>query len=367
MADRHDGADVDVAVVGGGVVGLSIAWRAAQAGLSVALHDPEPGRGGATHAAAGMLAPAGEAHPCEEPLLALALASARRWPAFAADLEQAAGTSVGYRTEGTLAVAFDDDDLRALDDLQRVQRALGLECHRLRTRELRAVEPSLSPSIRGGVHVPGDHQVDGRALAGALLAAATRAGVELVRAGVDSVDGVDAARVVVAAGAWSGAVAGMAAPPPVRPVKGQILRLRFDPADPPLTHTVRAVARGRGVYLVPRTSGELVVGATVEDQGFDTTITAGAVHDLLGAAIDVVPEVAELELVETLARSRPGSPDNAPLIGPVDADGRVVLATGHYRNGILLAPVTADVVVELLTTGTIPSVAAPFVPSRFGR
>lgn len=357
----------DVAVVGGGVIGLSIAWRAAQSGLSVELHDPEPATGGATHAAAGMLAPVGEVHFGEEPLLALALASARRWPSFVAGVEQASRASVGYRTEGALAVAFDDDDLRVLDDLHGFQCSLGLDARRLRTRELRGLEPSLSPRIRGGLQIPGDHQVDGRALAVALLVAAERAGVRIVRQGIESVAGLAADRVVVAAGCWSAVLGGLPGAPPVRPVKGQILRLRFDPADPPLTRIVRALADGRSVYLVPRASGELVVGATVEEQGFDTTVTAGAVHDLLRAAIDVVPEVAELEVVEALARLRPGTPDNAPILGPVPGDERVVLATGHYRNGILLAPVTADAIVELLTTGSVPALAAPFAPSRFGR
>jgi glycine oxidase len=227
-----------------------------------------------------------------------------------------------------------------------------------------------------------DHQVDSRLAVQALLAAVERSGVTLVRepvrelsvnghavTGVDTPGGWHACgTAVVAAGSWSADIAGIppAVVPPVRAVKGQILRLQFDPAAAPLQGTVRGLAAGRSVYLVPRSHGELVVGATVEEVGFDTTVTAGAVHDLLRAAIDLVPEVGELELVEATARLRPGTPDNAPLLGPTGLDG-LVLATGHHRNGVLLAPVTAEVIASVVTTGTVPPVAAGFDPGRFQR
>lgn len=371
----------DVAVVGGGVIGLACAWRLARRGASVTVFDPAPGAG-ASHAAAGMLAPVTEVHHGEEPLLALNLASAQLWPAFAAELVEAAGIDIGYRTDGTLAVALDDDDLRSLEELRGFQESLHLPVTRLSSRECRTREPSLSPRVRGGVLAANDHQVDSRLAVQALLATVERSGVTVVRepvsalsvagravTGVDTPGGPHACgTVVVAAGSWSADIAGIppAVVPPVRPVKGQILRLRFDPAAAPLLGTVRGLVAGRSVYLVPRSHGELVVGATVEEVGFDTTVTAGAVHDLLRAAIDLVPEVGELELVEATARLRPGTPDNAPLLGPTGLGG-LVLATGHHRNGVLLAPVTAEVITSVVTTGTVPPTAVGFDPGRFQR
>lgn len=352
----------DVAVVGGGAIGLSCAWRAAQRGLGVTVVDPAPGSG-ASHVAAGMLCPVTEVHYGEEPLLGLALESARRWPAFAAEIEAASGVGTGYRTDGTLAVAFDDDDLRALEELLRFQQSLGLAVERLRSRDCRALEPQLSPRVRGGLLVSGDHQVDNRRLVSALLEACRRSGVTFEARSVERLEDVRADRVVLAAGSWSAALDDV----PVRPVKGQILRLRFDPSDPPLTRNVRGIAEGRSVYLVPRGDGELVVGATVEEQGFDTAVTAGAVHDLLRAATDLVPGVAELELVETIAGLRPGTPDNAPVIGVSPRHPRVVYATGHYRNGILLTPVTAEAVASMLAGEGVPAVVAPFGVERFAR
>jgi len=375
----------DAVVVGGGVIGLGIAWRAALAGMAVTVVDEAPGRG-ASWAAAGMLAPVTEVHYGERPLLSLNLAAAARWPAFAAEVEEASGLPVGYRPGGTLAVARDADDNAALEDLYQFQLRCGLEVERLRSRECRQLEPGLAPSIRGGILAAGDHQVDNRALVEALLVACQRAGVRMVRGRVaelaveaDRVTGVllagggpvpspadgetlAAVVVVLAAGCWSGGLRGLAAEalPPVRPVKGQLLYLR-GPADQPLCS--RNV-RGLEVYVVPRTDGRVVVGATIEEQGFDTTVTAGAVADLLRAALELLPDVAELELAETVVGLRPGSPDNAPMLGPAGPDGLVV-ATGHYRNGILLTPVTADAIAELLATGRAPEMIAPFAPGRF--
>jgi len=363
-------------VVGGGVIGLGIAWRAAQAGLSVTVVDQAPGRG-ASWAAAGMLAPVTEVHYGERALLGLNLAAAARWPGFAAEVEEAAGHPVGYRPAGTLAVARDTDDNASLEDLYQFQLRCGLEVERLRSRECRQLEPGLAPSVRGGILAPGDHQVDNRALVEALLVACERSGVRLVEGRVaelvtdgDRVIGVvlgDGERlaagvVVLAAGCWSGGLGGVAAEAlvPVRPVKGQLLYLR-GPADQPLCH--RNV-RGLEVYVVPRGDGRVVVGATVEEQGFDTRVTAGAVGDLLRAALELLPDVAELELAETVVGLRPGSPDNAPMLGPAGPEGLVV-ATGHYRNGILLTPVTADAIAELLATGRVPDLIAPFAPGRF--
>jgi glycine oxidase len=365
----------DVAVAGGGLIGLATAWRAAQRGLSVTVVDESPGTG-ASAAAAGMLAPVTEAGYREEALLRLGLASVQRWPAFAADVEAASGTPVGLRTAGTLVVGFDEDDVRELTALHAFQIELGLAAERLTPRESRRREPSLTPRVRGGLLVAGDHSVDGRALHAALLRAAEDTGVRLVRdrvtalrvdggraAGLETAGGasVVAGSVVLALGAHSGRLPGVP-PLPVRPVKGQILRLAG--ATDLLEGTVRALVRGRQVYLVPYAGDRLIVGATTEDRGFDPTVTAGGVHDLLHDAIDVVPGISELELVETLARWRPGTPDNAPLLGPGPLPG-LVLATGHHRNGVLLTPVTAEVTAELLATGTVPELAAPFTADRF--
>lgn len=358
-------APPDVVVVGGGAVGLASAWYAAKRDARVTVLDPHPGEG-ASYAAAGLLCPVTEAHYGEEPLLALTLESSRRWATFASELYEAAGLDVFYRRDGTLAVAFGDDDLRELEELFAFQESLGLPVERLRASECRELEPSLSPRVRGGVVVDGDHQVDNRALVRALQAACTRAGVNLERREVASLASDEAlgraGSVVVAAGCWSAALAPEL---PVRPVKGQILRLRFDPPATPLVHNVRGIAEGRPVYLAPRTHGELVVGATVEEKGFDTTVTAGAVFDLLGVATRLVPDVRELTMVEALAGLRPGTPDNAPIIGRSPLDPRVVYATGHYRNGILLTPVTADAVAALACGEKAPSVVAPFGIERF--
>jgi glycine oxidase len=372
-----------VVVVGGGLIGLAIAWRAAERGLSVTVVDPDPATG-ASRAAAGMLAPVTELHYGEEALLRLNIAAAGRYPSFVAELEERSGHEVGYRTEGTLAVALDADDRAALADLHAFQRRLGLSVEALTGRECRRLEPMLAPSVRGGLLVESDHSVDNRRLAAALLTAVSRCGVPVVRqpaagvlvtddraTGVRLGDGTMLAAdvVVLAAGCWTGALGGLPddVVPPVRPVKGQILRLRVPAALRPfLTHTARGTVRGSPVYLVPRSDGEVVVGATVEEQGFDTRVTAGAVYELLRDAHELVPGISELELAETRAGLRPGSPDNAPLIGPTALPG-LVLASGHYRNGVLLAPITADAVTAVLVEGALPELVQPFSPDRFAR
>ncbi|UQX00776.1 glycine oxidase ThiO [Streptomyces sp. RerS4] len=375
-------AGSDVLVIGGGIIGLVTAWRAARRGLRVALADPDPG-GGAARVAAGMLAAVTELHYGEETLLGLNVASAERYPRFAAELVEASGgMDLGYRACGTLAVALDADDRLHLRELHALQRRCGLESEWLTGRECRRLEPMLAPGVRGGLRVDGDHQVDPRRLAAALLAACERTGVTVHRAravrlltGADRAVGAEledgtalpADQVVLAAGSLSSRLAGV--PPevavPVRPVKGQVLRLSVPAAYAPfLSRTVRAVVRGSHVYLVPRENGELVVGATSEELGWDTTVTAGGVYELLRDAHELVPGITELPLTETRAGLRPGSPDNAPLIGPTDLPG-LHLATGHYRNGVLLTPLTGDVMAELLTTGVVPEIARPFSPRRF--
>lgn len=370
--------------MGGGIIGLVTAWRTAQRGLSVAVVDPEPG-GGAAQVAAGMLAAVTELHHGEQTLLALNLESARRYPDFAAELAEASDRGVGdlgYRACGTLAVALDSDDRAHLRELHALQCRSGLESQWLSGRECRRLEPMLAPGVRGGLRVDGDHQVDPRRLAAALLVACERAGVIFHRGwakrlsvvrdragGVVLGDGTElhADQVVLAAGSLSGRLAGVPDDvlPPVRPVKGQVLRLTVPKAYAPfLSRTVRAVVRGGALYLVPRENGELVVGATSEELGWDTTVTAGGVYELLRDAHELVPGITELPLTETRAGLRPGSPDNAPLLGPTRLPG-LQLATGHYRNGVLLTPLTGDVMAHSLATGELPDEARPFTPRRF--
>jgi glycine oxidase len=372
----------DVLVVGGGIIGLVTAWRAAQRGFSTAVVDPEPG-GGAAQVAAGMLAAVTELHYGEQTLLALNLASAHRYPDFAAELTELTGLDLGYRRCGTLAVALDADDRAHLRELHALQHQSGLDSEWLSGRECRRLEPMLAPGVRGGLRVDGDHQVDPRRLAGALVAACERAGVVFHRTWAERLaverdratgvvtresEALDADHVVLAGGSLSGRLKGVPDDvlPPVRPVKGQVLRLTVPERYAPfLSRTVRAVVRGSQVYLVPRENGELVVGATSEELGWDTTVTAGGVYELLRDAHELVPGITELPLTETRAGLRPGSPDNAPLLGPTALPG-LLLATGHYRNGVLLTPVTGDALAHALATGELPDEAGPFTPKRFG-
>ncbi|GHF42160.1 glycine oxidase ThiO [Kitasatospora xanthocidica] len=375
-------ARADVLVIGGGVIGLAVAWRAAQRGLRTAVVDPSPG-GGAGRVAAGMLAPVTELQYGEEPLLRLGMASNERYADFAAELTGASGgQDTGYRRCGTVAVALDSDDREELRELHAFHRRLGLESTWLTGREARKLEPMLAPGVRGGLHVADDHQVDGRRLLTALLQACENAGVlvhraeavellvegdRAVGARLSTHETLAAGQVVLAAGPHSHRLAGLPGGvlPAIRPVKGQVLRLRVPDAYRPfLSRNVRAVVRGQHIYLVPRENGELVIGATTEEQGYDTTVTAGGVYELLRDAHELVPGLTELPLLETSAGLRPGSPDNAPLLGPTALPG-LVAATGHYRNGVLLTPVTADLVAEYLATGELPELAQPFTPTRF--
>lgn len=349
----------DVAVVGAGPIGLAIAWRCAARGLRVVVHDPNPGSG-AAYAAAGMLAPVAEAYFGEHELTGLLTESAARWPAFAAELVAASGADVGYRSEGTLMVGLTTDDLAVARRLWAYQQGLGLPITPLRPSELRDRESALSPRLRGGAYAGTDHQVDPRRLMSALRTATERAGGVLVPTPVQRLTQVTAGTTVVAAGCGTAALTGL----PVRPVKGQVLRLRA-PEGPGFRHVIRGFADGEQVYLVPRQEGEVVVGATSEERT-DTMVTSGAVLRLLRAATDLVPEVAEYELVEALAGLRPGSPDNAPILGPLPGRPAVLAATGHHRHGIVLTPVTADLIADLIVTGTPDPLLAPFTPERLG-
>ncbi len=371
----------DVLVAGGGVIGLAIADRAARAGLDVTVVDPRPGRG-ATWAAAGMLAPVAEAAFGEEDLTALNLRAARAWPGFAAALESTSGRSVGFQAAGTLLVGADRSDRAAIGQLLAFHGSIDLASRPLDASACRAAEPLLMPGIAGGAELGDDHQVDNRRLVEALLASCAAAGVrfqedEVGEVGVVSgrVAGVAlrsagrrrATQVVLAAGCRTGEIGGVPERdrPPVRPVKGMTLRLGDRGAAPRLARTVRGIVHGRSCYLVPRSDGTLVVGATVEERGFDSSVQAGPLGDLLDAARTLVPAVEEYELLEAATGLRPGSPDNAPVVGATTTRGLFV-ATGHYRHGILLAPVTAASVVARLTGAPLADDPfARFPPGRF--
>jgi glycine oxidase len=352
----------DLVVIGAGIAGLAVAREACERGLRPLVLDRGAPGAGTTRVAAGMLAPVSEAAFGERELLALNLAAAARWPAWAKAL------GGGGRWEcGTLLVARDRDQAEALDRELAFRREGGLRAERLLPGAARRREPALAPTVRLALDIPDDHVADPAVLTSQLVTAIERGGGE-VRAGVEvqalDLPGVrlsggqrvSAPHVVVAAGAWSGRLADA----PVRPVKGQVLHLR-DPAGPGL---VDRVVRSEEMYLVPRGDGRYVLGATVEERGFDTSVTAGALHDLLREAAEVVPGVLELEVTETLAGLRPGTPDNAPLLGPGAVEG-LHWATGHYRHGILLAPITGAAVVAGILGEPLPAEAAPFSALRF--
>ncbi|HMC49098.1 MAG TPA: glycine oxidase ThiO [Solirubrobacterales bacterium] len=377
MSDR---GTYDVVVVGGGAIGLCCAWRLAQDGATAVVLDRAEPPAGATRVAAGMLAPIGELAFGEPELLRMTIAAAEIYPDFVAELEAASELGSGYASQGALHIALDRDEAAELRRVHDLQRSLGLGAEWLPPRRCRDLEPGLTPSFNGGVHAPGEAAIDPRRMTTALLAALTGAGVE-VRGGTDVVapilDGerlegvrtgagaeLRAGHVVLATGAWAGAESWLPefARPPVRPVKGEILELRSPDGEAPCE---RIVASER-VYLVPRPDGRLIVGATTEERGFDATVTAGGVHELLREAYRLLPDIAEMELVEAMAGLRPGTPDNLPLIGPGALDG-LILACGHYRNGILLAPITGEAVTGLLQGAPLPGALAAAEPlsSRF--
>jgi glycine oxidase len=356
----------DLAVAGGGAIGLACAWRAAGRGLRTIVLDA--GEPGAWQVAAGMLAPVSETEPGESATVQLGLRAARGFADFCAEL----GDDIGHRTTGTLLVARDRDEAELLDWSLAFRRELGLEVERLRPSQARRAEPALAPTVRLALDVPGDHSVDPRRMVAALAAAFERAGGEYRRARVAAVEThggratglrlasgelVRAGQVLLATG--TGAVEAPD-PVPVRPVKGQILRLR----DPRGAGLIERTVRGPQAYLVPRADGGYVLGATMEERGHDTAPTAGGVYELLRDMSEVVPGVLELEIEELRAGLRPATPDNLPAIGPGTIDG-LLWAAGHFRNGILLAPLTAELIAAAATGEGLPEWADQVDPRRF--
>jgi glycine oxidase len=365
-----------VAIIGGGAIGLAIGWRLAGAGCAVTICERGESGRGASWAAAGMLAAASEAEPGESALLRLNRHSQTLWPGFARALEAASGMTIGYRDEGTLIVALDRDDRARLQATYEFQRGLGLDLAWLGAAETREREPHLAAALAGAVFSPDDHQVDNRLLVAALKTAFLREGGTLRETtAVDAVETeggratglllgeefVAADYVVLAAGAWSPQIGGLGGLRLfVRPVKGQMLALQMDQAAPLLRHVVWAPR----VYLVPRNDGRLVIGGTVEERGFDARQTAGGMLALLEGAWRALPAIEELPIAESWVGFRPGSRDDAPLLGPCAID-RLVLATGHHRNGILLTPATAKAIAGYVLTGETDDEIRPFGIDRF--
>jgi glycine oxidase len=350
----------DVLVIGGGAIGLSIAWRARERGMSVTLLERDALGGGTSRVAAGMLAPVSEAEFGESGrrALELGLRSASIWPAFAAELEAASGVELGLLRTGTLVLARDEDEARELERQIAFRQGLGLSTRRLRASEAREREPALAPAMRLALEAPDDHSVDPRRMLQALRAACESSGVQLrehapvARIETDAAGRATGAalaegggsfaaeRVVLAAGAWS---ARLLDGVPVRPVRGQLLRLR----DPAGAGMLGRVVRFEGGYLVPRGDGRYVLGATMEERGFDVEPDVSGIYELLREAIEIVPGVRELKIEELCVGLRPGMPDNAPALGAAEPGGPI-WAAGHHRNGILLAPLTARLIAALL-------------------
>ncbi|NKB58811.1 MAG: glycine oxidase ThiO [Alphaproteobacteria bacterium] len=364
-------------MVGGGICGLGIGWRLAAAGCRVDVFDRGVAGREASWAAAGMLAARVETEPGEEPLLALNLESQAMWPDFAQELEAASDIALGYRDEGTLVVAAHRDDAAELRNTYEFHRSLDLDMEWLTGGQARRIEPHLAPGVSAGVLSKGDHQVDNRQLVLALRDAFMRAGgtlhentpVEAIDVEAEQAKGVqvggrrfDADMVLLAAGAWSYDIDGVppAARPPVRPLKGQMLSLRMDPRAPIMDH----VLWGPGIYIVPRRDGTLILGATVEEKGFDTDLTAGGIFRLLEAAWEILPQIEELPINEMWVGFRPTSRDDAPILGATPVEGLVV-ATGHHRNGVLLAPLTIDAVSAFMLDGVAPKSIETFGIDRF--
>lgn len=363
-----------VAVIGGGVIGCAIARDLASRGVRVTvLERDEPGAH-ASWAAAGMLSPLAEADRADA-FLRLLLAGRARFPDLAADLLSETGIDIDYRAEGTLLLALSQADEAVLEGRWRWQSAAGLPVERLGAAEARALEPSLSAAVRSALRFPDDHQVDNRKLARALHASALRAGASFATGveaasldiqggrarGVVMRDGVrlDADTVVVAAGCWSGRLAGLPRPLPVEPVHGQLLSL--DGSGARLDHVVDTPR----VYLVPRRDGRIIVGATAERTGFASTVTDRATRTLWSAAAEAVPGLAGVTLLDVWSGLRPGTPDGSPIIGPDPEVENLFYAAGHYRNGILLAPITAEAIGGLVAGASHPAETAPFGIARF--
>jgi len=374
--------DKEICIIGGGVIGLGIGWQLTKMGVSVTIFERNSVGRGASWAAAGMLAPHAEAHTEEAALLKLGCKSLALYPKWVEELEADADMSIGYRVEGTLIVGLDEDDTQQLRHLFVAQQNLGLDVNWLTGRGAREIEPALSSRVTAAIHCATDHQVDNRLMLSALKRAYQKHSGILIEntsvekivienetaIGVQTINGTHKSDVIVlSAGCWSAQIEGISdvVRPPVRPVKGQMLALQMEEGI--AINTVVRTFRAKyptSVYLVPRKDNRLIVGATSEEMGFDTRLTAGGMFELLRGAWEVVPGIYELPLMETWAGLRPGSRDNAPILGKTPIQN-LIYATGHYRNGILLTPITAYEIVNLIVTGKTSDTIGLFQLDRF--
>lgn len=364
-------------IIGAGVAGLGVAWQLSVAGYTVHVFEKGIAGRGASHAAAGMLAGVMESEPSEDALLPFVLESQKQWPEFTKELEAASGQSIGYQECGTLFIAGEKDDEGLIEQRFKFLSSRGLPVNMLSRSDLRKVEPYFSTRVSSALYSPHDHQVDNRALTSALLTVCKKTGVQITenanvtRVVVDGgvVKGLEVnnqfiatQHVVLAAGAWSGCIHGIPPEflPPVFPMKGQLCALQMDARAPLLHHVVWT----KHVYLVPRKDGRLIIGATMEDKGFDDSLTGGGLLHLLHRTWEVLPGMEELPFIESWAGFRPTSRDDAPILGPSGING-LTYATGQHRHGILMTPLLAGAVADYITKGALPAVAAGMTMARF--
>ena len=362
----------DAVVAGGGLIGASIAFELADEGMHVAVFDAQnPGRE-ASWASAGMISPAPESSAMAS-LLPISLASVRRYPEFLQRVEEISGKSVGYRKDGALDLLLDGTNQNEIDEILALHRGAGLRAELLTGPEAREIEPSLTGEIRGAIHRPDEASVDNRLLTEATLEAARRKGVEIfpsngakalwsdgaICKGLQLQNGrVEARWTVIAAGCFCARIDGVSAYAPVTPAKGQMMALRCDSVN------LKKDLWFGHMYLVPRNDGRIIAGSTVEYEGFDRNVTVAGMKTILGGAISLVPALDSARIEETWAGLRPDSPDHLPILGPTDLDG-LLIATGHFRSGILLTPITASLIREWVATQKVSEDWAPFSPMRF--
>jgi glycine oxidase len=362
----------DVVIAGGGVIGGAIALELSRAGLRVAVFDRQQPGQEASWASAGILSPAPE-NPGVVSMVPLGKASMALYPEFVAQVEEISGASAGFRPKGTLEALFSHDAKAELSTIIAMHHGLGLKAEPLRPEDARELEPALSEEVEAAVLRPEEASVDNRAFTAAILKAAQRSGVEIFSGdGAKAIwreghhcaglvlqnEKVEANWTIIAAGCFSATIEGIAPYAPVRPAKGQMASLRADDLK------IERVLWAEKIYLVPRNDGRVLAGATVEHAGFDKRVTAGGIEKILAAAIDLVPGLANAHIEETWAGLRPDSPDHLPILGPTDLDG-LLIATGHFRSGILHTPITARLIREWITQQRVSVDWDRFSPLRF--
>jgi glycine oxidase len=362
----------DVAIAGGGVIGAAIALDLSRAGMCVGLFDRQQPGQESSWASAGILSPAPE-NPATVAMVPLGKASLSLYPEFIAQVEEISGKSAGFRAKGTLEALFSHDTKAELSTIIALHHGLGLKAEPLRAEDARELEPALSEEVEAAVLRPDECSVDNRALTSAVLDAAQRSGAEIhsgngakaiwregdrCRGLILQNEKVEAKWTIIAAGSFSAAIDGVATYAPVRPAKGQMVALRAEDVD------IVRVLWSEHIYLVPRNDGRILAGATVEYVGFDKRTTAGGIEKILSAAIDLAPRLANARIEETWAGLRPDSPDHLPILGPADLEG-LLMATGHFRSGILLTPITARLIREWITEQKVSLDWDRFSPLRF--